>query len=182
MTHQWEGDSAQTLVTIRLEAVAGGTRLDLVHSRLPSHVDPDEFTRWWTSCFDGLYDLLVKESPVPTSETARLCRTYFDTWTNRRGPDALRPLLAEGFVFEAGAMRLEGREQFLAFAAWPDGATTAMVADAYDGDHGFQLYEATNGSAKVRIAEHLVVRDGKIAATETITDSATFSVFLTGGG
>lgn len=179
MTHQWEGDATETLVTIRLATVATGTRLHLVHTRLPADVDPGQFTQWWAASFDGLQALLTKDPSMP--DTAALCRTYFDTWTNRRGPDALRALLAENFVFQTGPIRVEGREQFLAFAAWPGGATTEMIVDAYTDDEGLQLYAATNATVTVKIAEHLVVRDGKITSTETITDSAAFGAFLAGG-
>jgi uncharacterized protein YndB with AHSA1/START domain len=181
MTHRWEGDTTETLVTIRLESAAGGTRLHLTQTGLSADADPDEFARWWTSVFDGLGRLLAKDTPMPTSQTAQLCRAYFETWTNRRGADALRPLLAENFVFQAGPVRVEGREEFLGFAAWPDGAVTEMVADAYEDDHGLQLYVATNGSASVKIVEHLVVTNGSIASTETITDGAAFAAFLAGG-
>jgi hypothetical protein len=114
-------------------------------------------------------------------ETRCLFRGRQQARTNRRGPDALRPLLAEDFLFEAGPMRVQGREQFLAVAAWPAGATTQMVADAYDGDHGLQLYAAANAGVTVKIAEHLTVRDGTIVATETITDRADFGAFLAAG-
>jgi uncharacterized protein YndB with AHSA1/START domain len=63
MTHQWEGDTTETLVTIRLTPVADGTRLDLVQTRLPADVDPDEFTRWWTASFDALHASLSKGTP-----------------------------------------------------------------------------------------------------------------------
>ena len=39
---------------------------------------------------------------MSTDDTARVARAYYETWTERRGPDALRPLLAEAFVFDAG--------------------------------------------------------------------------------
>ena len=144
MTHQWEGDTTETLVTIRLATVAAGTRLHLVHTRLPADVDPGQFTQWWAASLDALFALLTKDPSMP--DTAALCRTYFDTWTNRRG-----------------------------------GATTEMIVDAYTDDQGLQLYAATNGKVTAKIAEHLVVRDGKIASTETITDSAAFGAFLAGG-
>jgi hypothetical protein len=181
MTHRWEGDTVETLVTIRLVALDGDeTRLALTQERLPDTVDPDSFRRWWRDAFGALDVHLRKETVMDAKETQNLCRAYFDAWTHRRGPDALRPLLAEGFVFAAGPMRIEGRDHFLQVAAWPNEATTTMVADAYDGDHGLQLYEAANQGAHVRIAEHLTVHDGLIVSTETITDQATFAAFMAG--
>jgi hypothetical protein len=34
-----------------------------------------------------------------------------------------------------------------------------MLAEAYDGEHAFQLYAATHDGQRVKIAEHLTVRD-----------------------
>jgi hypothetical protein len=118
---------------------------------------------------------------VSTHDTARVARAYFDAWTNRRGPDALRPLLAEGFVFDAGPVHIEGREAFLGATEWPARARTTLVAEAYDGAHGFQLYDAVNGLVRIRSAEHLVVRDGVIASSEIVGDLAAFQAFMAGG-
>ena len=118
---------------------------------------------------------------MSTDDTARVARAYYETWTERRGPDALRPLLAERFVFDAGPIHIEGREAFLGAAEWPARARTTLVAEAYDGEHGFQLYEAVNGTARIRSAEHIVVRDGVIVATEILGDLAAFQVFMAAG-
>ena len=118
---------------------------------------------------------------MSTDDTARVARAYYETWTERRGPDALRPLLAEAFVFDAGPIHIEGREAFLGAAEWPARARTTLVAEAYDGEHGFQLYEAVNGTARIRSAEHIVVRGGVIVATEILGDLAAFQVFMAAG-
>jgi ketosteroid isomerase-like protein len=118
---------------------------------------------------------------MSTEDTARVARAYFEAWSNRRGPDALRPLLAEDFVFEAGPVRIEGREAFLGASDWPARATTTLVAEAYDGEDAFQLYQAVNGFARIRSAEHLVVRDGAIASSEIVGDFAAFQVFMAAG-
>jgi len=118
---------------------------------------------------------------VSTDDTARVARAYYETWTERRGADALRPLLAERFVFDAGPIHIEGREAFLGAAEWPARARTTLVAEAYDGEHGFQLYEAVNGTARIRSAEHIVVRDGVIVATEILGNLAAFQVFMAAG-
>jgi ketosteroid isomerase-like protein len=118
---------------------------------------------------------------VSTEDTARIARAYFDAWSNRRGAEALRPLLAEDFVFDAGPIHIEGREAFLGASEWPARATTTLVAEAYDGEHAFQLYEAVNGMARIRSVEHLVVRDGAIAASEIVGDLAAFQAFMAAG-
>src|SRR3954449_46326 len=118
---------------------------------------------------------------MSTEDTARVARAYFDAWTSRRGPDALRPMLAEGFVFDAGPVHIEGREAFLGASDWPARARTTLHAEAYDGEHAFQLYEAVNGLARIRSAKHLVVRAGVIASSEILGDLAAFQVFMAAG-
>jgi hypothetical protein len=118
---------------------------------------------------------------MSTEDTAGVARAYFEAWSNRRGPDALRPLLAQDFVFDAGPVHVEGREAFLGASDWPARARTTLVAEAYDGEHGFQLYEAVNGFARIRSVEHLVVRDGAIASSEIVGDLAAFQVFMAAG-
>ena len=110
-----------------------------------------------------------------------MARAWFDAWSNRRGADALRELMDERFAFVSGPLRLEGREAFLGAAEWPQRATTAMQAEAYDGEHGFQLYEAVNGGATIRVAEHLIVREGVVTASEIVTDQTAFGAFLAAG-
>jgi hypothetical protein len=53
---------------------------------------------------------------MPTDETGRVARAYHDAWTNRKGPEAHRELMAEEFVFDSAMMHIEGRDQFLAGA------------------------------------------------------------------
>ena len=89
-------------------------------------------------------------------------------------------MLDEGFVFEAGPQRIEGREAFLAGGGWPEHATTTMVADGYDSGHAFQFYEAFHNDQHVRIAEHLVVRDDRIVSSEIVVDAAAFTAFFVG--
>jgi hypothetical protein len=119
---------------------------------------------------------------VSTDDTTQVARAYFDAWSNRRGADALRPLLAEGFVFDAGPVHIEGREAFLGASEWPARARTTLEAEAYDGEHAFHLYEAVNGLARIRSAEHLVVRDGVIVSSEILGDLAAFQAFMAASG
>ena len=116
-----------------------------------------------------------------TEDTARIARAYFDAWSNRRGADALRRLLAADFVFDAGPVHIEGREAFLGASEWPARATTTLHAEAYDGEHAFHLYEAVNGMTRIRSAEHLVVRDGTITSSEIVGDLAAFQAFMAAG-
>ena len=115
-----------------------------------------------------------------SSATGDIARAYFEAWSGRQGKATVGAFLAEDYVFMAGPMRMEGRDAFLAAGQWPDDATTVLLADAYDDNTGFQLYEATNGANRVRIAEHMTFRDGLIATSEVITDSAAFAAFMTG--
>jgi hypothetical protein len=120
---------------------------------------------------------------MPTDDTARVARAYYDAWTNRKGPEALRELMAEAFAFDSAMMHIEGREQFLAGAGangWPERAVTTLLAEAYDGEHAFQIYSAINGGNKVKIVEHLIIRDRHIELSEVVVDGAAFREFMTG--
>jgi hypothetical protein len=74
---------------------------------------------------------------MPIDDTARVARAYHDAWTNRKGPEALRELMGEGFVFDSDTMHIEGPKQFLAGAGangWREQAITTLLAEAYDGE------------------------------------------------
>jgi ketosteroid isomerase-like protein len=113
------------------------------------------------------------------SETRRIARGYFDAWTskNRAG---VRSALAPDYEFTAGQLQIKGRDAFLAGASFPPNATVKMVAEAYDGETAFQMYDATNGSKTARIVEQLTVRNGAIVASTIITDQAAFGAFMQG--
>lgn len=116
-----------------------------------------------------------------TQDTADIARGYFNAWTT--GDSAgVRKALAEDFVFESAMMTLTGRESVLNSQAWPKEAKTTMVADVYDGDQGFQMYDAVNGNNTVRIAEHLRVRDGQLVHSTIVVDAAAFMAFMGMGG
>ena len=64
MTNQWDGDTAETLVTFRLTAVDGGTELEIHHRRLPPSHTPEEFGTAWEAALDSLdHHLLTLEAP-----------------------------------------------------------------------------------------------------------------------
>ncbi len=117
---------------------------------------------------------------MPTAETASIARTYFEAWSTGKGPDVMRPLLDETFSFKSDMHSVEGREAFLAGGGWPAGARVSMLAEAAEGDHALQLYEAENGGRRVKIAEHLTVRGGKIVSSEIVVDGASFMAFMGG--
>lgn len=114
-----------------------------------------------------------------TGETERIARAYFDAWTKRNTP-AAAAALADGFTFTAGDMRIDGKEAFLDAGAFPENARTRMVAEAYQGDNAFQMYDATAGDRSVRIVEHLIVRDGSIQSSSFITDMTAFTSLMAG--
>jgi ketosteroid isomerase-like protein len=103
------------------------------------------------------------------SDTERVARSYFDAWTSGDG-DTVASLLSPDF---------EGRERFLDRGAFPADASTTMVAEAYQDDVAFQMYDARRGDRTVRIVEQLTVRDGRIASSVFVTDATAFASFLT---
>ena len=114
-------------------------------------------------------------------DNGRVARAYFDTWSTRQGPDALRELMAEDFVFRAGDLVVEGRDAFLSAGAWPPDAVTELVVQACEGPSVIQIYDAHNGEASVRIADHLVIDQGRVTSSDTICDGPTFQAFMAGG-
>ena len=96
--------------------------------------------------------------------TQEIARRYYDAWT---GGDSttVAALLSPDFQFVAGDLTIDGRDAFLQRGAFPDDATTAMVAEAYQDGVAFQMYDATRGDRTIRIVEQLTVRDDLIASS-----------------
>ena len=78
------------------------------------------------------------------SETQQVARRDFDAWTSGDS-DTVATVLSPDFRFTAGDLRIDGREAFLDSGAFPRDATVTMVAEAYQDDVAFQLYDATRG-------------------------------------
>jgi hypothetical protein len=117
-------------------------------------------------------------SPDETSTTEATARRYFEAWTSR-DTGAAASLLAADFTFTAGDMSIEGREAFLDSGAFPKEARTTMVAEAYQGETAFQMYDATRGPHTVRIVELLRVRDGLIRSSTFVADMSAFTALMT---
>jgi tRNA U38,U39,U40 pseudouridine synthase TruA len=62
----------------------------------------------------------------------------------------------------------------------PTSSGFRAFTEAYDGEHAFHLYTGSNGGKNVKIAEHLVVRDGRLTFSEVVVDGAAFMAFMTG--
>ena len=115
---------------------------------------------------------------MTTEATKKAARTYHHGWAHGAGADDMRPAMAETFTFTMGEMRIEGREGFLEGGGWPTGVEVATIAEAYDGEHGFQLYECRNGDRSVRMCEHFTVADGVVATVELIVDHQALGAFM----
>jgi len=112
--------------------------------------------------------------------TQQVARRYYDAWTSG-DRHIVTTVLAPTFCFTAGDLRIDGRDAFLASGAFPRDATVTMVAEAYQDDVGFQLYDATRGDRTIRVAEQLTVRDGLITSSNFVTDMASFASFAGAG-
>jgi hypothetical protein len=53
-----------------------------------------------------------------------------------------------------------------------------MVAEAYQDDVAFQMYDATRGNRTIRVVEQLTVRGGKITSSIFVADMAAFATFV----
>jgi ketosteroid isomerase-like protein len=114
------------------------------------------------------------------SSTQQLARRYHDAWTTGDSR-TVAALLAPDFRFSAGDMRIDGREAFLDSGAFPRDATVTMVAEAYQDDVAFQMYDATRRDRTIRVVEQLTVRDGSIRSSNFVTDMAAFAAFAGAG-
>jgi ketosteroid isomerase-like protein len=112
--------------------------------------------------------------------TQQLARRYFDAWTSGDS-NTVATVLSPGFRFTAGDMRIDGREAFLDSGAFPRDATVTMVAEAYQDDVAFQMYDATRDDRTVRVVEQLTVRDGQITSSNFVADMAAFAAFIGAG-
>jgi hypothetical protein len=110
-------------------------------------------------------------------DTERIARRYHTAWTSGDG-GTVAALLAPDFRFMAGDLSVEGRDAFLDSGAFPGDATTTMVAEAYQDDVAFQMYDSTRGDQSLRVVEQLTVRDGMIASSTFVTDMAAFRAFV----
>jgi len=112
-----------------------------------------------------------------TSQTEAVARRYFDAWTARDTATAASAL-ADDFRFTSGDMTIEGRDAFLDAGAFPRDARTKMVAEAYQGEVAFQMYDSIRGNHTVRIVEQLSIRDGSIGSSTFVTDMAAFMALM----
>jgi ketosteroid isomerase-like protein len=113
--------------------------------------------------------------------TQQVARRYYDAWTTG-DRQTVTTLLAPTFRFAAGDLKIDGRDAFLASGAFPRDATVTMVAEAYQDDVAFQLYDAIRGDRTIRVAEQLTVRDGTITSSNFVTDMTAFAAFVGADG
>ena len=117
----------------------------------------------------------ISEAQSSTAEA--IAKRYFDAWTSG-DTTTVTSLLAPDFSFRAGDMSIEGRDAFLNAGAFPRDAHTTMVAQAYQGETGFQMYDAVRGPRSVRIVEKLVIRGGLIRSSTFVADMSAFMALM----
>jgi uncharacterized protein YndB with AHSA1/START domain len=61
MTNRWDGQTEDSLVTLRLTSVPTGTHLELIHRRLPTEEDPGQYQQGWDAALASLTRYLSKE-------------------------------------------------------------------------------------------------------------------------
>lgn len=112
-----------------------------------------------------------------TDSTERTVSRYFAAWTARDTP-TVRELLAEDYRFSGMGSQVQGRDAFLAAAAFPPDAETSMVVQVCQGSEAFQMYDSSRAGTTVRIVEHLSVEDGRVTSSTLVTDSGAFLAFV----
>lgn len=115
-----------------------------------------------------------KDHTGTTEETAR---QYYHAWTSHDSR-TVAALLAKDFRFSSGDTSIEGKDAFLSAGAFPHDAQTTMVAEAYQGETAFQMYDATRGANKVRIVEQLTVRGGLVRSSNFVADRSAFMALM----
>jgi ketosteroid isomerase-like protein len=107
------------------------------------------------------------------NRTASVIRTYYDAWTTGDFGAAVS-LLADGLIVEVPVNEYPDAESFgAALKAFGSLATKVELHAAMsDGDGAMLLYDMdVAGLGTLRVAEHLTVRDGKIARIRQIHDT-----------
>ncbi len=62
MTNRWEGEVAESLVTLRFVAEGDGTRIELTHTRIDPTAGVSSFEAGWSAAFDSLETYLATTS------------------------------------------------------------------------------------------------------------------------
>jgi hypothetical protein len=91
--------------------------------------------------------------------------------------------MAEEFVFDSAMMHIEGRDQFLAGAGASAGRSRRSRLCSRRPSTANTPSSSTpvaTAAKNVKIAEHLVVRDGRLTSSEVVVDGAAFMAFMTG--
>ncbi len=117
-----------------------------------------------------------------TIETQEVAKEYFRAWTSRDS-EGVKRLLDEDLTFTFvtdGIFVVEGRDAFLSGESWPEGVQVNLLAEAYQGDTAFQMYDATNRTATLRVVEKFVVRCGRISDIVFVTDQGAYAKFKAG--
>ncbi len=120
---------------------------------------------------------------TPTNETQIVARRYFQAWTTGDS-ETVRQLLAEDLHFSFTTntiVEVQGRDAFLSGEAWPEGVQTTLIAEAYQDETAFQMYEARNRAATLCVVEKFVVRDGRISDIIFVTDHLAYQEFRRAG-
>ncbi len=117
-----------------------------------------------------------------TDETQAVATQYFAAWT-ARDTEKVKSFLDENLKFSfvaGGVFVVEGRENFLSGEAWPEGVKVDLVAEAYQDDTAFQMYDAVNGAATLRVVEKFTVCNGRIHDIIFVTDQGAYERFKNG--
>ena len=105
-------------------------------------------------------------------QSRQLVLRYFNSWQQPANFDEMRSYLADNLIFDAGFHHLEGGDAFAEFcknagSPWED---VDLLATIFKDNEATLFYEGVNVETRVktRVAEHITVKQGKIAKIITV--------------
>jgi hypothetical protein len=110
----------------------------------------------------------------------KVARTYFDAMAGK-DVDKIMSISADDLVCNSPVGQLQGAQ---AFRGFQDGFAKmikklTLIAAFGDDEHAVIVYESeTHPVPGAFVAEHIIVRNGKIASTRVIYDATPFAAYI----
>ena len=97
---------------------------------------------------------------------------YFHSWQQPADFEEMKSCLSEDFTIDGGFFKFDSIDDFSGFleenpTPWKD---VTLLSSAFYDDKSFLLYEGVNTATeqKMRVSEHIRIRDGKIKDVQSV--------------